>query len=79
MGFASRIEAVIIDLDGTLIDTAPDIAEAANRMLRELGRPARSTGEIASFIGKGIANLVSRCIDGDTADRARAMASCGER
>jgi phosphoglycolate phosphatase len=75
MQLSGRIEAVIIDLDGTLIDTAPDIAEAANRMLRELGRPARSADEVASFIGQGIAKLVSRCIDGDSADQAKALAS----
>jgi phosphoglycolate phosphatase len=75
MPISGRIEAVIIDLDGTLIDTAPDIAEAANRMLRELGRPARGVDEIALFIGQGIANLVSRCLDGDAADQAKALAS----
>ena len=62
MGFSRRIEAVIIDLDGTLVDTAPDIAEAANRMLRDLGLPPRSLAEVTSFIGQGIAKLVARCV-----------------
>ena len=61
MPFSRRIEAVIIDLDGTLADTAPDLAEAANRMLRDLDLPARSLVEVTSFIGKGIPNLVARC------------------
>jgi phosphoglycolate phosphatase len=62
MSFSRRIEAVIVDLDGTLIDTAPDLAEAANRMLQDLGLPARSLAEVTSFIGKGIGNLVARCV-----------------
>ena len=37
--FPLRVKAVMIDLDGTLADTIPDLAAAANMMLRELGRP----------------------------------------
>jgi phosphoglycolate phosphatase len=62
MLFPRRIEAVIIDLDGTLVDTAPDLAAAANRMLRDLDLPPRSLVEVTSFIGKGIPNLVARCV-----------------
>jgi phosphoglycolate phosphatase len=62
MPFSRRIEAVIIDLDGTLIDTAPDLTAAANGMLRELGLPPRSLAEVTSFIGKGISNLVARSV-----------------
>jgi phosphoglycolate phosphatase len=37
--FPLRVKAVMIDLDGTLADTIPDLAAAANGMLRELGPP----------------------------------------
>ncbi|TAH49901.1 MAG: phosphoglycolate phosphatase [Betaproteobacteria bacterium] len=60
--------AVLFDLDGTLLDTIGDLAEAANRMLAELGRPVRTQDEIHSFVGKGIPNLVRRCLT----DNARA-------
>jgi len=62
MPLARGIAAVMIDLDGTLLDTVPDLAAAAQRMLAALGLPARSEEEIRSFIGKGIPNLVERCL-----------------
>jgi phosphoglycolate phosphatase len=54
----------MIDLDGTLADTIPDLAEAANRMLRELGRPALGTDVLRTFVGKGIPKLVERALAG---------------
>ena len=60
--------AVLFDLDGTLLDTIGDLADAANLMLAELGRPQRSQDEIHRFVGKGIPNLVRRCMtEGRTA------------
>ena len=53
---------VAFDLDGTLIDTIADLADAANLALAELGRPARTQDEIHSFVGKGIPHLVRRCM-----------------
>ena len=37
------IKALLIDLDGTLVDSAPDLTAAMNRLLGESGQPARST------------------------------------
>jgi len=54
----------MIDLDGTLADTIPDLAEAANRMLRELGRPALEPALLRTFVGKGIPKLVERALAG---------------
>ena len=54
--------AVLFDLDGTLLDTIGDLADAANRMLAELARPSRNQAEIHSFVGKGLPNLVRRCM-----------------
>ena len=53
--------AVIFDLDGTLVDSAPDLQAAANGMLREAGLPALDLETVTSFIGNGIAKLVERC------------------
>jgi phosphoglycolate phosphatase len=61
----SRIEgirAVIIDLDGTLLHTLPDMMLAANAMLRELGHDHLPEATIESFVGKGAAHLVMRCL-----------------
>jgi phosphoglycolate phosphatase len=58
-------KAALIDLDGTLVDSAPDLAAAANRMLAALGLPPRTTTEIASYVGKGITRLVERALAGD--------------
>lgn len=56
------VDAVLFDLDGTLVDSLPDIALSANRMLAELGRPSRDIDEIRRFVGKGIPHLVTRCM-----------------
>ena len=54
--------AVLLDLDGTLLDTAPDLAAAANAMLRELALPALAAETVRDFVGQGIGVLVSRCL-----------------
>ena len=46
------IKVIMIDLDGTLLDTADDLALAANLMLKDLGLPEQSTSTIRSYIGK---------------------------
>ncbi|MFC3107490.1 phosphoglycolate phosphatase [Undibacterium arcticum] len=55
--------AVLIDLDGTLVDTAPDIVEAASRMLQELGAPPLPVKTVSGFIGNGVPNLVRRVLE----------------
>ncbi len=62
------IKAVMIDLDGTLLDTACDLAAAANMMLRELGRAELPLETIQSYIGKGIQKLVKRSLTGSLDD-----------
>jgi phosphoglycolate phosphatase len=59
----------MIDLDGTLADTIPDLAEAANRMLRELERPALGLELLRTFVGKGIPRLVERALAGSLEGR----------
>ena len=63
--FPLRVKAVMIDLDGTLADTIPDLAEAANMMLRELDRTGLERELIRTFVGKGIPKLVERALAGN--------------
>jgi phosphoglycolate phosphatase len=63
--FPLRISAILLDLDGTLLHSAPELAEAANRMLRDMGRPAASQDLLMSYIGNGISWLVKRALTGD--------------
>ncbi len=58
----SGARAVVFDLDGTLIDSAPDLHAAANRMLAELDRPALTLAQVTSFVGNGVPKLVERCL-----------------
>lgn len=52
----------MVDLDGTLIDTAPEITLAANAMLDALDLSSLPMAQIKSFIGEGAAKLVERCL-----------------
>jgi len=56
------IRAVVFDLDGTLVDSAADLALAVNHALRGLGLPERPPAEIATFVGEGAARLVERAV-----------------
>ncbi|WP_265920427.1 phosphoglycolate phosphatase [Cupriavidus nantongensis] len=60
---AMRCTAVLIDLDGTLVDSAPDIVGAASRMLADLGSPPLPFDTVAGFIGRGVPNLVRRVLE----------------
>ena len=63
-------DAVLLDLDGTLMDTIPDLAHAANAMRTELGLAALPEALIATFVGNGIDNLIRRTIAHDHAAEA---------
>jgi len=56
---------VLFDLDGTLVDSAPDIAHAANLALREVGCVTRSEAEIRTYVGNGAEKLIHRCLTGE--------------
>jgi phosphoglycolate phosphatase len=57
-----NIKAVLIDLDGTLVDSAPEIAKAACAMLAKLNLPILSQNQVQSYIGEGAASLIKRCL-----------------
>ena len=63
--FPISISAIVIDLDGTLLNTAPELAEAANRMLRDMEYPPVAQELLASYIGNGIGWLVKRALTGE--------------
>lgn len=67
---AFPLRGVLIDLDGTLMDTAPDLAVAANAMRAEFGLPALPVDRIAAFVGKGAEVLVHRALTGELNGRA---------
>ena len=62
--FPLPIKAVVIDLDGTLLHTAPDLAEASNRMMAELGMPPVAEETVKGYIGNGVAQLIKRVLTG---------------
>jgi phosphoglycolate phosphatase len=51
---------IVFDLDGTLIDSAQDIAAATNKMLAEQGVAPLSVAQVTSFVGDGLPSLVER-------------------
>jgi phosphoglycolate phosphatase len=53
-------QALVFDLDGTLVDTAPDLMRATNHVLATLGRRAISMEEVRSFVGHGAKKLIER-------------------
>jgi len=55
---------VLFDLDGTLVDTAPDLMRAHNHVMKKFGFPTKSTEEIRNLVGKGAAALIGRSIWG---------------
>ena len=58
----NRFDAVLFDLDGTLLYTLADIAAAVNGALREMHRPERTVTEIRSMVGNGAKMLITRAL-----------------
>lgn len=63
--FAPELQAVIFDLDGTLINSLADLAEAVNRMLDDHGHPRRPLEVFPKYIGEGMRHLVRRALPED--------------
>ena len=59
----ARWDAVVFDLDGTLVDTAPDLHAHLNEMLADLGRPGFALDEVRPMIGDGARMLLRRGLD----------------
>lgn len=72
MANETKTHAIIFDLDGTLIDSGPDIAIAVNKMLVELGKHTLPVESIERFIGNGASMLITHVLEevGAPADKA---------
>jgi phosphoglycolate phosphatase len=56
-------DAVVFDLDGTLVDTAPDLRAHVNAVLRELGRPGLDLESVRTMVGDGARTLLRRGLE----------------
>lgn len=63
-------EAVVFDLDGTLLDTLEDLRSSVNHALRLHGFPERTYEEIRTFVGNGVRNLMLKAVPGGEAEPA---------
>ena len=59
---SSKFKVVIFDLDGTLLNTLEDLADATNWALRKNGMPERSLAEVRQFVGNGVRKLIERAV-----------------
>ena len=55
---------ILFDLDGTLVDTAPDLMRAHNHVMKKFGYPTKSTEEIRKLVGQGAGAMLGRSIWG---------------
>lgn len=70
------VKAIIFDLDGTLLNTLEDLADAVNRVLRERGFPTHSLDAYRYFVGNGSEMLVKRALPDSRRDDKVAVRSC---
>ena len=51
---------VLFDLDGTLVDTAPDLIRAHNHVMKKFGYPSKSIDELRNAVGKGAKAIMAK-------------------
>lgn len=79
MQFPIRPGMILIDLDGTLVDSVPDLTYCVDAMMARLGRPAPGEAAVRQWVGNGVERLVCRALTGtldgepDADDYARAL------
>ncbi len=79
MQFPFHPGLVLIDLDGTLVDSVPDLTACVDTMMARLGRPTRGEAAVRQWVGNGVERLVARALVGaldgepDAADFERAL------
>lgn len=57
-------DMVLIDVDGTLVDSVPDLAWCIDEMMQQLGRPAHGEAKVRLWVGNGVERLVRRALIG---------------
>jgi len=62
MSLFQNRKAVLIDLDGTLVDSVPDLANAIDQMMLQLAMPVRGIDAVTQWIGNGAGRLVKRAL-----------------
>jgi len=55
---------ILIDVDGTLVDSVPDLAYCVDAMMRQLGRPVHGEDKVRNWVGNGVERLVRRALVG---------------
>ena len=60
----SQNYSALFDLDGTLVDTAPDLMNAHNHVMKKYGYPTKSTTDIRNLVGQGAGAMIGRSIWG---------------
>tara|TARA_R110002153_G_scaffold18021_4_gene63126 strand:+ start:5531 stop:6199 length:669 start_codon:yes stop_codon:yes gene_type:complete len=58
----SKPEMVLIDLDGTLVDSVPDLAWCVDEMMKALDMPIRGEGKVRLWVGNGVPRLIERAL-----------------
>ncbi len=61
-------QLVLIDLDGTLVDSVPDLTRSVDAMMAALGRPPRGEAAVRNWVGNGVERLVKRALTGTLHD-----------
>lgn len=58
-------EMILIDVDGTLVDSVPDLAYCVDEMMKRLGLPERGEAAVRQWVGNGVERLVMRALSND--------------
>ncbi len=59
-----KVDTVVFDLDGTLLNTLDDLADSTNYALEQYGFPSRTIEEVRRFVGNGVGKLMERAVPG---------------
>ena len=80
MSDKKTFDTFIFDLDGTILDTLPDLVVVTNEALREQGFPKRTHDEVLSFVGNGLVALMYQAVPENTPkDIADQAVACWKR
>lgn len=65
MTIQKTFDAFVFDLDGTLLDTLPDLVSVTNETLHRFGHPEHTRDEILAMVGNGLRSLISQAVPAD--------------